>query len=186
MLWSSWPVSSTVDDDCARDSSVAALLDVVSARFLDMLNIRSVTPSCCEIRLFLLLCLSSASGFIVKSSALSPFSISSIVPMFAFLNACNVFENCSRCASTSLDNCGSFSSLAQSSSFSMPLLSCDIFARPASLSISSSWRDPRKTRMSYKKITKKFQLVARRRQCCCRQEKSHLDSIKSILRFKSH
>lgn len=141
-------VLSTVDDDWTRESRVAALFCVVSARFFDMLSIRSVTLSCWEMRLVLCRCRSSVSGATVKSSALSDFSISNIVLTLALRNACSVLENCSRCESTSRDSCGSFSSRAQSSSFSIHFLSCDIFPLPASFNVSSSWIDPRNTRMS--------------------------------------
>lgn len=142
-------VVSTVDDDWTSESSVAALFWVVSAKFFEILSIRSVTLSCCEMRLVLCLCRSSASDVIVYSSALSDFSISNIVLMFALRNAWSVLENCSRCESTSFDSCGSFSSRDQSSSFSMHFLSCDNFARPASFNVSNSWSDPRNARISW-------------------------------------
>lgn len=148
VLRSSSFVDSTVLEDWTSESNVAALLFVVSAKFFDIFSIRSVTLSCWEMRLVLCRCRSSASGVIVNNSALSVFSISNIVLMFAFLNAWSVLENCSRCESTSFDNWGSFSSRAQSSSFSMHFLSCDNLALPASLSVSSSCKDPRNARMS--------------------------------------
>ena len=133
-------VVSTVDEDCTKESKVAALFWVVSARFFEMLNIRSVTVSCWDIRLVVCLCRSSVA--IVNSSSLSAFSISSIVLIFALRNACKVRENWFRWESTSRDKSGSFSSRALSSSFSMHFLSWDSFVRPASLSVSNSWRVP--------------------------------------------
>lgn len=80
-------MESTVDDDWTRESSVSALFCVVSERFFDIVSIRSVTLSCCEMRLVLCRWRSSASVVIVNSSPLSDFSISNMVLMLALRNA---------------------------------------------------------------------------------------------------
>lgn len=159
-------VVSTLVDDATSCSNVAALFWVVSDKCLVIDNILSVTLSCCVSRLAreepvplpALRYLNSDDswpedeGFeevMVKSSCLSDFSISSMVEMLAFRNACVVLYSCCRWSSTDLVSSKSPSSLARFAKRSMHLRIVEIFSRPASLRVSSSGRVPRKARMSW-------------------------------------
>lgn len=102
---SSSRVVSTLEEDATNCSNVAALFCVVSDKCLVIESILSVTLSCCVNRLARELpvlavevprCLSSDLGSVdmEKSSCLADFSISSIVDMLAFRNACVVRYSC--------------------------------------------------------------------------------------------
>lgn len=149
-------VASTFWEDATRVSNVTALFCVVSDRCRDMANIFSVTSFSCDTRLprlclapVLLRCLRSLSPVIAISSSRLAFSISNMVETFALRNACSVFENCSRCVSTSVASAGSPISRAKSSNRSIFLRIADNLARPASFSSSSSPMDDRLLSMSW-------------------------------------
>lgn len=162
---SSSRVVSTLEEDATSCSKVAALFWVVSDKCRVIDSILSVTLSCCVIKLARELpvladeaappaprCLSSdlSSVDIEKSSCLSDFSISNIVDMLAFRNACVVRYSCCLWLSTDLASSMSPSSRAKLSNLSIHRRIVVIFSRPASFNVSRSGIVPRNTRMSWK------------------------------------